>query len=54
VLLAGGRRRAVVPLALVPALIGLATLFEHASGVDLGIDALLTFGRSSPISERPA
>ena len=45
VLLAGGRRRAVVPLAAVTGLIGLATFFEHASGIDLSIDALLTFGR---------
>ena len=45
VLLAHGRRRAVVPFAVLISLIGLATLFEHAGGVDLGIDALLTFGR---------
>jgi signal transduction histidine kinase/CheY-like chemotaxis protein len=44
-LLALDRRRAVVPFALLSGLIGLATLFEHASGVDLGIDPLLTFGR---------
>jgi two-component system cell cycle sensor histidine kinase/response regulator CckA len=45
VLLAHGGRRTVVPFAVASALIGLATVFEHASGVDLGIDALLTFGR---------
>jgi signal transduction histidine kinase/CheY-like chemotaxis protein len=45
VLLAHGRRRAVVPFAALTGLIGLATLFEHASGLELGIDALLTFGR---------
>jgi signal transduction histidine kinase/CheY-like chemotaxis protein len=45
VLLAHGRRRAVAPFAALTGLIGLATLFEHASGIDLGIDALLTFGR---------
>jgi two-component system cell cycle sensor histidine kinase/response regulator CckA len=45
VLLTQGRRRAVVPFALLCALIGLATLFEHVSGMDLGIDTLLTFGR---------
>jgi signal transduction histidine kinase/ActR/RegA family two-component response regulator len=45
VLLAHGRRRAVAPFGALAGLIGVATLFEHASGVDLGIDALLTFGR---------
>ncbi|HEX3233891.1 MAG TPA: hypothetical protein VHR41_06820, partial [Gemmatimonadales bacterium] len=45
VLLAHGRRRAVVPFAVLIGLIGLASIFEHASGIDLGIDALLTFGR---------
>jgi len=45
VLLARDRRRTVVPFALLAGLIGLATLFEHLSGADLGIDALLTFGR---------
>jgi two-component system, cell cycle sensor histidine kinase and response regulator CckA len=45
VLLTQGRGRAVVPLGTLCALIGLATLFEHASGIHLGIDALLTFGR---------
>ncbi len=45
VLLAHGRRRSIVPLALLASLIGLATLFEHIAGLDLGIDALLTFGR---------
>jgi signal transduction histidine kinase/CheY-like chemotaxis protein len=46
VLLAHGRRRAVVPFAVLIGLIGLASIFEHASGIDLGIDALLTFGRA--------
>jgi PAS domain S-box-containing protein len=46
VLLARGRRRLVVPFAALCALIGLATLVEHAFGVDLGIDAVLTFGRA--------
>ena len=46
VLLAHGRRLPVVPLAALSGVIGLATLFEHSSGIDLGIDALLTFGRS--------
>ena len=45
VLLAYGRRRAVVPFAALCGLIGLATFFEHVAGVDLGIDAPLTFGR---------
>ena len=45
VLLAHGRRRAVIPFAALAGLIGLATVFEHASGLDLGIDALLTFDR---------
>jgi PAS domain S-box-containing protein len=45
VLLAHGHRRAVVPFGILCALIGLATLVEHAWGVDLGIDALFTFGR---------
>jgi PAS domain S-box-containing protein len=45
VLVARGRRRSAAAFALIAGLIGLATLFEHASGVDLGIDALLTFGR---------
>ncbi len=45
VLLTRGRRRAVVPFAVLCGLIGLATLSEHVSGVDLGIDSLLMFGR---------
>ncbi len=40
-LLAVGYRRASVAFALVAGLIGGATLLEHLSGVDLGIDALL-------------
>ena len=45
VLLSRGRRRFAATLGLLAGLIGLATLFEHVSGIDLGIDALLTFGR---------
>ena len=45
VLLTRGRRPFATAFALLAGLIGLATLFEHMSGVDLGIDALLTFGR---------
>jgi PAS domain S-box-containing protein len=45
-LLAHGFRRPVVPLAILCGLIGLLTLFEHATGVNLGIDAPLTLGRS--------
>ncbi len=45
VLLAHGRRRTVVPFAVLTGLIGFATLLEHAGAVDFGIDALLTFGR---------
>ena len=45
VLLAYGRRRPVALLGVLCGLIGLATLLEHVSGIDLGIDALLTFGR---------
>jgi two-component system, cell cycle sensor histidine kinase and response regulator CckA len=45
-LLAHGFRRPVAPLAILCGLIGLLTLLEHAWGLDLGIDALLTFGRS--------
>jgi PAS domain S-box-containing protein len=40
-----GRRRAAVPLAILAALIGVATLSEYVARVDLGIDDLLTFGR---------
>ena len=36
VLLAHGRRRSVVPFAALSSLIGLATLFEHTAGIDLG------------------
>ena len=45
VLLAHGRRRLLVPFAALSGLIGIVTLVEHATGIDLGIDALLTFGR---------
>ena len=45
-LLAHGFRRPVVPLAILCGLIGLLTLFEHATGIHLGIDAPLTLGRS--------
>ena len=45
VLLTRGRRPLAAAFGLVAALIGLATVFEHVSGVDLGIDGLLTFGR---------
>jgi signal transduction histidine kinase/CheY-like chemotaxis protein len=45
VLLAHDQRRAVAGCAVFAGMIGLATLFEHVSGVELGIDALLTFGR---------
>ncbi len=39
------RGRVAAVFALVAGLIGLLTLFEHISGIDLGIDAALTFGR---------
>jgi PAS domain S-box-containing protein len=39
------RRPASAGFALLAGLIGAATLFEHLSGVDLGIDTLLTFDR---------
>jgi hypothetical protein len=45
VLLTRGRRPFAAAFALLAGLIGLATLFEHMSGIDLGIDALLAFGR---------
>ncbi len=46
VLLTRGRRRPLaIAFALIAGLIGLATVFEHVSRVDLGIDRLLTFGR---------
>ena len=45
VLLTQGRKPFAAGFGLLSALIGLATFFEHVSGVDLGIDALLTFGR---------
>jgi two-component system, cell cycle sensor histidine kinase and response regulator CckA len=45
VLLTRSRRPFAAALGLLAGLIGLATLFEHVSGIDLGIDALLTFGR---------
>ncbi|HWB41852.1 MAG TPA: PAS domain S-box protein, partial [Gemmatimonadales bacterium] len=45
VLLAYRRRRLVVPFAALCGLIGFATLLEHLSGIDFGVDATLTFGR---------
>ncbi|HYC31330.1 MAG TPA: ATP-binding protein [Gemmatimonadales bacterium] len=45
-LLAHGFRRPVMALAIVCGLIGFLTLLEHATGIDLGIDNRLTFGRS--------
>jgi len=45
-LLALGRRRAVAALGAVVALLGVSTLFQYASGVDLGIDTLLMFDRT--------
>jgi PAS domain S-box-containing protein len=45
ILAAGGRRRAAAAAGAVAGAIGAATLFQHATGVDLGIDTLLTFGR---------
>ena len=45
VLLAHDRRRMVVPFAVLTGLIGFATLLEHAWSVNLGVDALFTFGR---------
>ena len=45
VLLTRGRRRPAAAFGLIAGLIGLATVIEHVSGVDLGIDRLLTFGR---------
>ncbi len=44
-LLAHGYRRPVVALGALCGLVGFLTLSEHAAGIDLGIDALLTFGR---------
>jgi two-component system, cell cycle sensor histidine kinase and response regulator CckA len=38
--------RISAPFALLAGLIGTATLFEHLTGTDLGIDTLLTFGRN--------
>jgi signal transduction histidine kinase len=40
-----GSARWCTRLAMLPALIGTATLFEHLSGIDLGIDTLLTMDR---------
>ena len=45
-LLAHGYRRAVVPMALVCGVLGMLTLFEHATDIDLGIDTRLNFGRA--------
>jgi PAS domain S-box-containing protein len=45
VLLTRGRRPIAMAFALIAGVIGLATILEHVTGVDLGIDALLTFGR---------
>ncbi|HEX5386420.1 MAG TPA: PAS domain S-box protein [Gemmatimonadales bacterium] len=39
------RRRSSASFAVLAGLIAIATLFEHVSGVSLGIDTLLTFGR---------
>ncbi|HTF88665.1 MAG TPA: ATP-binding protein [Planctomycetota bacterium] len=39
-------RRASAGLATATALIGIATLFEHARGIDLGIDRMLLFDRA--------
>ena len=44
--LAHGFRRPVAPLAVVCGVIGLLTLLEHTTGIDLGIDTRFTFGRS--------
>jgi PAS domain S-box-containing protein len=46
ILLLTGRRRAAGILGCVVALIGGTVLFEHLSGVDLGIDSILMFGRT--------
>ena len=45
ILAAGGRRGAAAVAGAVAGAIGAATLFQHATGVDLGIDTLLTFDR---------
>src|SRR5688572_24261921 len=45
-LLARSWSRTAAALGLVATLIGAGTLFQHASGVDLGIDRLLLFDRS--------
>jgi signal transduction histidine kinase len=42
---AAGMQRAALALAVFVAFIGAATFFQHASGVDLGIDRLLLFDR---------
>lgn len=46
VLLARGHLRTATALAALVALVGGATLFEHLSGIDLGIDTPLRFGRT--------
>ena len=46
ILLAWGHRRAAAVLGLLVALIGSSVLFEYFSGVDLGIDRVLMFGRT--------
>jgi len=45
-LLLRGLRRAAAALGALVALIGATALFQHVSGVDLGIDTLLMFGRT--------
>jgi PAS domain S-box-containing protein len=46
ILLASGFRRAVAALGILVALIGATVLFQYLSGVNLGIDSLLMFGRN--------
>ena len=46
ILLARGYRRGAIVLGALIALIGASVLFEHATGIDLGIDGLLTFDRT--------
>jgi PAS domain S-box-containing protein len=45
VLLATGYRRLSAPLGVLVTFIGATVLFEYGSGIDLGIDTVLTFGR---------